>query len=43
LQARRPRRDSGYGIKQSRRGSFRILLTPLTYIPAGDGALQVCS
>jgi len=29
LQERRPRRD--YGL--SRRGSFRVLLTPLTYIP----------
>ena len=28
---RRPRRES-------RRGSFRVLLTPLTYIPVGDGA-----
>ena len=25
----------------SRRGSFRLLLTPLTYIPVGDGAPTV--
>jgi len=31
LWERRPRRDS-------RRGGFRVLLTPLTYIPVGDGA-----
>ena len=29
--------------RDSRRGSFRVLLTPLTYIPVGDGAPTILS